>query len=250
MIRASEISISYGSRLLIEGLDLALESGSMTAIIGSNGSGKSSLMRVLNGIQDPVKGSVQWDGREVKELSIREKAMISASLYSEFARVEGFSVRDLISLGRSHYTGFLGRLSAKDKSRVEEAAQATGIQDLLDQNIISLSDGEFRKAMLAKLLAQDSEILFLDEPTSHLDLPAALEFLTLLKQQGANGKTIVLTTHQLPLAFKMADMVLLLDGMGRFAFGPPSEIMEHELLCHFLKTDKIRIKDGNLLIQI
>jgi len=250
MIEANEISVGYGSRVLVKDLDLLLPKGSVTAFIGSNGSGKSSLMRVLNGLQDPLSGKVSWNGRPISEFDRKEKANIAASLYSNFSRVEGFTVTELVALGRSNFTGFFGKLSDHDNEKIAEAIAIVGIVSLKEKELTTLSDGEFRKAMLAKLLAQDTDILFLDEPTTHLDLPAALDFVQVLKTLALKGKTIVMSTHHLALAFKMADHILLLDGNGKAAFGNATKMMNHELLCGFLKTDKIRVENGNLLFDL
>lgn len=250
MIEAQKISVGYDSRILVNDLDLLLPKSSITAIIGSNGSGKSSLMRVLNGLQNPLAGTVKWNGKPIAEYGKRERALLVASLYSNFSRVEGFTVTELVALGRSNFTGFFGRLSPDDYAKVDEAIATVGITTLKEKELTTLSDGEFRKAMLAKLLAQHTDILFLDEPTTHLDLPAALEFVHVLQNLAKGGKTIVMSTHHLALAFKMADRILLLDGHGKAAYGSASEMMNHELLCGFLKTDKIKIVDGNLIFDL
>ncbi|MCZ4409171.1 ABC transporter ATP-binding protein [Cryomorphaceae bacterium 1068] len=250
MIQTEKISVGYGAKILVKELDLLLPKGSVTAFIGSNGSGKSSLMRVLNGLQEPLSGKVSWDGRNLSDFDRKEKAKVAASLYSNFARVEGFTVAELVALGRSNFTGFFGKLSAQDHDKIDEVIETVGITSLKEKELTTLSDGEFRKAMLAKLLAQDTDILFLDEPTTHLDLPAALDFVQVLKNLAIQGKTIVMSTHHLALAFKMADHILLFDGNGKAAFGNAERMMNHELLCGFLKTDKIRVENGNLLFDI
>jgi iron complex transport system ATP-binding protein len=250
MIQTEKISVGYGTRILVKDLDLSLPRGSVTAFIGSNGSGKSSLMRVLNGLQEPLSGKVSWKGKDIAEFDRKEKANMSASLYSNFSRVEGFTVTELVALGRSNFTGFFGKLSTEDHDKINEAIDIVGIASLKEKELTTLSDGEFRKAMLAKLLAQDTDILFLDEPTTHLDLPAALDFVQVLKNLALREKTILMSTHHLALAFKMADHILLLDGNGKAAFGNANEMMNHELLCGFLKTDKIRVENGNLLFDI
>ena len=250
MIQTERISVGYGSRVLVKDLDLLLPKGSVTAFIGSNGTGKSSLMRVLNGLQEPLSGKVSWNGKDIADFDRKEKAKMAASLYSNFSRVEGFTVAELVALGRSNFTGFFGKLNAEDYAKIDEVIETVGIASLKEIELTTLSDGEFRKAMLAKLLAQDTDILFLDEPTTHLDLPAALDFVQVLKNLALQGKTIVMSTHHLALAFKMADHILLFDGNGKAAFGNAKEMMNHELLCGFLKTDKIRVENGNLLFDL
>jgi len=250
MINLKDISIGYGDRVLIDELNLDLAEGSVLAIIGANGSGKSSLMRVIHGLQEPLSGDVFWRDAGLKTITRNEKPKIAAGLYGDFSRVEGFNVEDLVALGRSPYTGPFGKMGQEDHQHVKRALDLVGMGDFAPKKITELSDGEFRKAMLAKLLAQDTQLLLLDEPTTHLDLPASLEFVGLLKNLSRMGKTIVMTTHHLALAFKLSDKILLLDGNGSWACDNPREIMEHELLCHFLKTDKIRIDRGNLILDL
>ncbi|MEM9050739.1 MAG: ABC transporter ATP-binding protein [Bacteroidota bacterium] len=250
MIRAENISISYGQKALLRSLDLTLEEGSMTALIGANGSGKSSLMRVLNGLQIPTNGTVFWGNRPLGNINRSEKVKIAGSIYSSFARVEGFKVYDLVALGRSAHTGFFGQLKVEDHEVIQNSLEKVGLAKHSEDQILTLSDGEFRKALLAKLLAQDTDILFLDEPTAHLDLPAALEFVEVLRDLANQGKTIVFSTHHLPLAFKMTDQIVLLDGKGEVAVGPPEDMTTHHMICDFLKTEKIRIVDGNLILDV
>jgi iron complex transport system ATP-binding protein len=250
MIECQDISIGYGQKTLVESLNLSLPAGTVSALIGSNGAGKSSLLRVLNGLQEASRGSVKWKGRALQGISRAERARMASSVYSSFSRVEGFSVRDLVALGRSNYTGFFGRLSQSDYEAVDRSIGIVGLSKIAGKEITTLSDGEFRKALLAKLLAQDTDILFLDEPTSHLDLPAALEFVQVLRQLASRGKTILFSTHHLALAFKMADQIILLDGMGNSAVGTPSQMTNHAMICDFLRTDKIKISEGNLIIDL
>jgi iron complex transport system ATP-binding protein len=250
LIRLNNISIGYDARLLVRDLSFDQPKGSVLTVIGSNGSGKSTLLRTLHGLQPPESGEVFWDGRNLSSIDRKERTRLAAGLYGDFARVEGFSVWDLVALGRSPYTDFFGKLGKEDQERIHEAIMAVGIEGFERKQIVELSDGEFRKAMLAKMLAQDTELLILDEPTTHLDLPAALEFVSLLKDLSRSGKTIVMSTHHLALGFKLSDSMLLLDGLENWALGSPREIMEHELLCHFLKTNKIKVEDGNLFYEL
>ena len=235
---------------MLKAFDLTVKAGSITALIGSNGSGKSSLMRVLNGLQVPNRGTVFWDQVQLESIDRAARVDLAGSIYSSFSRVEGFKVYDLVALGRSGHTGFFGKLRSIDHVEIEKAIEKVGLSSLSSKEISTLSDGEFRKALLAKLLAQSTELLFLDEPTAHLDLPAALEFVEVLKELANQDKTIIFSTHHLPLAFKMADQIVLLDGKGESAIGPPEYITTHPMIQDFLKTEKIKIVSGNLILDI
>lgn len=241
---------SAKSRVLVEHFQLALKPGEVLAVIGANGTGKSSLLRVLAGLQAPLSGNVQWNGKDLIDISDKERPRTAAVLFREFARVEGFTVRDLVSMGRQPYTGMFGKLRPEDHVAVREALQKTGIEHLAGKQIGTLSDGEFQKSMLAKMLAQNAGIMILDEPTTHLDLPSAIEFIHLLKRLAeVEQKTVVFSSHDLSLVFKLADKILLLDGNGHWAVGTPEEISQHQLMCGFLRTDEIRVENGNLIFD-
>lgn len=236
--------------MLLRDFNMTAKPGAIIAMIGANGAGKSSLMRVLNGLQVPNSGTVKWNGRNLQELPRSEKAKTAGSIYSEFVRVEGFTVYDLVALGRSGHTGIFGKLHRNDRFVIEESIHKVRLETFTQKEVATLSDGEFRRALLAKLLAQQTEILFLDEPTAHLDLPSAVEFVGLLKGLANQGKTIILSTHHLPIAFKMADQVILLNGKGSYALGSPEEIHTHSMLNDFLPSEKIKLVDGNLILDL
>jgi iron complex transport system ATP-binding protein len=248
-IELQDIKIAYAERVLIENLNLQLAEGEILAVIGSNGSGKSSLLRALAGLQLPNMGEVRWKGVSLEKLSHSQRPLIAGSFFSNFVRVNGFTVEDLVALGRQPYTGLFGKLRREDWNKVHAAIERVGLVSYRQRQIAELSDGEFQKAMLAKLLAQDTPLLILDEPTTHLDLPAAVEFMGLLRSLAKEKKTIVFSTHQLSLAFQMVERILLLNGAGEYALGSPEEIGRHELLCGFLKTNKIRIENRNLIFD-
>jgi iron complex transport system ATP-binding protein len=254
-LEAIDISTGYpgeqgAASNLVQGFQLALKRGEVMAVIGANGTGKSSLLRVLAGLQSPLSGKVKWNQRDLSEIPSRERPRITAVLFREFSRVEGFTVSDLVSMGRQPYTGMFGKLRLEDHKEVGESLQKTGIEHLAKKQIGNLSDGEFQKAMLAKMLAQNAEIMLLDEPTTHLDLPSALEFIHLLKRRAkTDQKTVVFSSHDLSLVFKLADKILLLDGKGSWAVGTPEEISQHHLMCGFLRTNEVKVENGNLIFD-
>ena len=120
--------------------------------------------------------------------------------------------------------------------------------DFAERQVTTLSDGEFQKTMIAKMLAQDAPVMLLDEPATHLDLPASIELLQLLKKlTSREGKTVIFSTHNIALAFRLVEKILLLDGKGSFAAGTPEELSHHALMCGFLRTDRVRVENGNLI---
>lgn len=234
--------------ILLEDFNLTAEEGELIALIGANGAGKSTLLRVLAGLQEPRSGAAEWFGKSLPEIPVNQRPRYAASLFRNFAKADGMSVYDLVALGRHPYTGMFGRLRDEDREAVEHAMTLTGISDFRDRQAATLSDGEFQKAMLAKLLAQDAPLMILDEPATHLDLPAAVDLLRLLNRLSADhGKTVIFSTHNIAPVFKLVRKIILLDGRGNYAAGTPEQLSEHHLMCSFLRTDKVRVENGNLI---
>jgi len=252
-IEIRDLSVGYPRKkgdpdVLLKGLHLSVAKGEIIAVIGANGAGKSSLLRILAGLQEPLSGGVEWFGKSLPAIPVRERPRHVAALFRGFARADGITVRDLAELGRHPYTGMFGRLNSYDHNAVERAMQTAGISDFAGRQVTTLSDGEFQKAMIAKMLAQDAPVMLLDEPATHLDLPASIELLQLLKTLASEeGKTVIFSTHNIALAFRLVEKILLLDGKGAYAFGSPEELSQHELMCGFLRTDRVRVENGNLI---
>lgn len=252
-IEIRDLTVGYPRKkgdpdVLLRGLDLTVAKGEIIAVIGANGAGKSSLLRILAGLQEPLAGRVEWFGKSLPTIPVGDRPRYTAALFRGFARADGITVRDLAELGRHPYTGMFGRLKAEDHAAVERAMQTAGISDFAGRQVTTLSDGEFQKAMIAKMLAQDAPVMLLDEPATHLDLPASIELLQLLKKLASKqGKTVVFSTHNIALAFRLVKKILLLDGKGACAAGTPEELSQHELMCGFLRTDRVRVEKGNLI---
>ncbi len=256
VLEVTQLSIGYQGkgavhRTLVQSLDLGLKKGQLLALIGANGAGKSTLLRVLSGLQKPLAGHITVQGRPLPQIPMEERPRQLAALFRNYARPDGLTARELVALGRQPHTGFWGRLDSRDHSAIDEALHTVGISHLGQNQINNLSDGEFQKAMVAKMLAQDAPIMLLDEPTTHLDLPSAIDLLKLLRKLATvHGKTILFSTHHLDLAFKMVPNILLIAGDGPWALGSPQVLSQHHLMCGFLRTRHIRLVDGNLSFEL
>jgi len=254
-LSASHITIEYQSDKTaiqpIKDLNLEVLGGDLLFVIGVNGSGKSTLLRTLAGIQEPKSGEILWGAESLKKIPLAQRPLKAAYMFSQYSRVEGMKVIDLVSLGRHPYTGRFGKMTSDDMDICLSALDKVGLNAYSERNTTSLSDGEFKKAVLAKLLAQESPIMILDEPTTHLDLPSELGFIKLLKTESReSGRTVVLSTHNLQAALKLADRILILGKNADYSIGTPKEIASSELMCQFLQSNELAIRDGNLIYDL
>jgi iron complex transport system ATP-binding protein len=212
-------------KALMPGISAGVRKGELVAVIGHNGIGKSTLLRVAAGLQSPIDGSVTLNGIALTGFTRYELAKSIGYVSTEQVKVNSMTVTDLVRLGRYPHTGWTGRFGADDHRHVEEAMQQAGIYRLSGRYINELSDGERQRAMVARVLAQDAEILIMDEPTAFLDVRSRYEMIHLLHDLSLNrGKTIIFSTHDMITAIGEADRVWLLFG-DSFTDGAPEDLM-------------------------
>jgi iron complex transport system ATP-binding protein len=210
-----KLTIGYrrrrGARVIAEGLNASIPSGELTCLLGRNGVGKSTLLRTLSAFLPPLDGGVLLFGRPLQDYSVKELSRTIGVVLTERPGIINLTVRELVGMGRNPYMGFWGRMSKDDHAIVDEAIVLTGIEPLADRMIQTLSDGERQKVMIAKALAQQTPVIFLDEPTAFLDFPSKVETMHLLKRLvRETGKTIFLSTHDLELALQTADRLCVM----------------------------------------
>jgi len=222
---AQGLVAGYGARRVLGGIDLELAAGVLTALVGPNGAGKSTLLRALAGLIRPTAGSVRLDGRAVGAISRRELAGRIAVVPQSFDTLFPFTVREVVSLGRSARLALFARPTAADAHAVERALDELALGALADRRLDSLSGGERQRAVLAMALAQQSDVLLLDEPTVHLD-PGHQRSTVLLVRELARARGLVLVTvlHDLNLAALADRIVALVDGAVA-ADGPPEAVL-------------------------
>ena len=219
-VELKDLSIGYrttpGVRVVAQGLTAQLQRGQLTCLLGENGVGKSTLLRTLAAFQPKLEGSVSIEGRELDDYSERKLARTIGIVLTEKPDVQQMTVMELVEMGRAPYTGFWGRLNEDDRKVCNEAVALIGIEPLKDRMIQTLSDGERQKVMIAKALAQQTPVIFLDEPTAFLDYPSKVDMLLLLSRISREAqKTIFLSTHDLELALQVADTIWLMDKSGK-----------------------------------
>jgi iron complex transport system ATP-binding protein len=196
-------------------LTATLPAAAVTALIGTNGTGKSTLLRTVAGLQSPLGGDIRWLGRPLAAYERRTLARTVAVVLTTRPTAEGLTVEEVVALGRLPHTPFSGRLTATDRRHIDEAIAMSGIEALRRRRLVTLSDGECQRVMLAKAWAQQTPAILLDEPTAHLDFVAKVEVMQRLRRLAREeGKGILLSTHDVELALHTADRLWLLTAEG------------------------------------
>lgn len=215
-ITLSHLSVGYKvGHAVVSDINLTLQSGKLASLIGANGVGKSTLLKTLTGFLPKLEGSLLLDGKDISEFSQRALAQQISIVLTQKPEVQNLTVEEIVGLGRSPYTGFFGKLHANDQQIVDESITAVGIEKLKNRMIQTLSDGERQKVMIAKALAQQTPVIFLDEPTAFLDFSSKVETFQLLQRMAHEmGKLVLLSTHDLELAVRFSDTLLQVNGDG------------------------------------
>lgn len=236
-LAAHRLQLRYGSRIVVDSLDLTLPGGAVTAIVGPNACGKSTLLRGLTRLLDPSEGIVTLDGTDIHRMPTRALARRLGLLPQSPVTPDAITVEALVRLGRHPHQGLLSPWSAADQAAVEEALARTGTAELRDQPVDRLSGGQRQSAWIALALAQQTELLLLDEPTTFLDLRHQLDVLDLVAALHAEtGRTVVMVLHDLGQAARYADHLVVLDGGRLAAAGPPSEVLTADLVASVFKV--------------
>lgn len=224
-----DLTLAYEGVQIVQDLTLAIPSGKITALVGANGCGKSTLLRGLARLLKPIRGSVYLDSKSIFQRSTKEVAQQLGLLPQNPIAPEGLTVKDLVAQGRYPYQNWLQQWSAQDERIVQQALEITDLTELSDRALETLSGGQRQRAWIAMALAQDTEILLLDEPTTFLDLAHQIEVLDLLydlnRQQ---GRTILMVLHDLNQACRYADYLVAVKAGRVFAAGDPSSVMTEE----------------------
>ncbi|WP_322409231.1 ABC transporter ATP-binding protein [Microbacterium invictum] len=243
-LAAEGLTLAYGSRLIVPELDLVVPSGRVTAIIGANGCGKSTLLRALARLLAPQSGRVVLDGEALHTRKSKEVARMLALLPQSPIAPEGIAVADLVGRGRHPHQRPLARWSTRDYEVVAQALEATGVADLADRPMDELSGGQRQRVWIAMALAQETDILLLDEPTTFLDVAHQIEVLDLLTDLNrARGTTIVMVLHDMNLAARYADHLFALRDGRVVAEGPPRDILTGDLIGDVFDLDAVVIDD-------
>ena len=254
-IRIESLSMGYRGKnnvtVVARDINATLQGGELTCLLGPNGAGKSTLLRTLSAFLPAVSGQIFLLGRKLSDYTDKELSKVIGVVLTEKPDVRNMTVYDMVGLGRSPYTGFWGNLHDEDRRIVDEAIEMVGIGHLRDRLIQTLSDGERQKVMIAKALAQQTPVIFLDEPTAFLDFPSKVEIMQLLHRLSRTmGKTIFLSTHDLDLALQMADKIWLLDKSKGVHIGTPQELALNGVISDFFVRKGISFDASSLQFRI
>ena len=230
ILHINKLSIGYGkgkrAKVVHDKLDAKMFPGELVCLLGENGTGKSTLIRTICGFQPALGGEATLLGKNLLQLSERELSKLAAVVLTDRVIVPNATVEELVGLGRSPYTGTFGILNDEDKEIVHTSIEKCGILHKKKERLSNLSDGEKQKAFIAKALAQDTQIIILDEPTAFLDMPARVEIMQLLRQiANKSGKSVLMSTHDLDLALQMADKLWLLSPEKSLLSGTPEDLL-------------------------
>jgi iron complex transport system ATP-binding protein len=238
------VTVGYGSRVLVERLDVEFPVGGLTAIVGRNGTGKSTLLRVMAGLALPLSGEIIAGGITLSDMPARRIAEHIGFVSTERIRMTNLRVRDVVALGRTPYTDWIGRLTPEDEDAVSAALSLVGMSGFVSKQMDTLSDGEAQRVMIARVLAQDTPVILLDEPTAFLDLPNRYEVCLLLRRLAhERGKTVIFSSHDLSIVMQLADNILVLDPKTSH-LGTPAELVADGSFTHIFEGTSIGL-DAN-----
>lgn len=238
------LTVAYGGHTAVRDLDLELPAGRITAIIGPNGSGKSTLLGTFSGLIEPTTGSVEVLGRRPTEGRRRVAHVLQTT--SANASVP-LTVAETVRMGTYGRHGWFGRLTAADRRAVEAAIDRLHVRDLASRQLVELSGGQRQRAYVAQGLAQDADVLLLDEPLTGLDLVTQEVIADVVTTEATAGRTVVLTTHDVGTA-GLADLVVLLN-TGLVAAGPPDEVLRPDVLAQAYGEHAHVLEDGTLVLD-
>ncbi|MCC0576164.1 ABC transporter ATP-binding protein [Streptomyces californicus] len=229
-LAARGVTVGYGDCTVIDGLDVTIPPGVITTIIGPNGCGKSTLLRTLSRLLRPTGGTVVLDGEDIGRLRTRDVAKKLGLLPQAPVAPDGLTVADLVARGRHPHQSWLRQWSSDDADVVRHALAMTGVADLAERPVDSLSGGQRQRVWISMTLAQGTDLLLLDEPTTYLDLAHAIDVLDLVDDLHESGRTVVMVLHDLNLATRYSDHLVVMRAGAVLAQGHPRDVITAELL--------------------
>lgn len=248
VLATMDLSIGYQTKatknVLAKQINMELHKGSLAAIVGPNGVGKSTLIKTLSQTLKPIAGEVLLENQSILKLSQTELAKQLSVVLTKPAASGNLSVIELVALGRHPYTDWIGRLTSNDHQSINNALEVTQTTHLKNNKCYTLSDGQMQRVFIARTLAQDTPLIILDEPTTHLDLNHKSQILKLLKTLAENGKTVIYSTHDIALALEICNQLLVIHKQ-RVINGTPDQIIESGVLEELFPKDRVTFDSKN-----
>lgn len=253
-IIAEKLSIGYQTNkeviAIAQDIQFSMQEGELGAIVGSNGIGKSTLLRTLTKIQPSLSGTIQIYGKPLNDYRDLDLARVISLVLTEPIASKNMTVSEIIALGRQPYTNWMGTLSANDIAKVKEVIEMVSLKTIAHKKCFEISDGQLQRVMIARALAQDTEIIMLDEPTTHLDLYHKVQILKLLRRIAKETcKTILFTSHEIELSIQLCDKMLLMNTES-YSFGTPNQLIELGAFDKLFPPDTVTFNSETRNFQI
>lgn len=255
ILKTQNLDIGYTSKkentIVASNINIELESGKLVGLIGANGIGKSTLLRTLTNVQNPLSGYIQINNKNISEYKPLDLAKVMSLVLTEQVASKNLSVFELVALGRQPYTNWVGNLSESDIQNIEIALDQTNIKTLKHKKCFELSDGQLQKVMIARALAQDTDLIILDEPTTHLDMYHKAYILKLLQRLAKEtNKTILFSSHEIDLAIQLCDNLIVMtnnevvsdEPCNLISKGTFETLFPKDLISFDNKTGSFRVK--------
>lgn len=244
ILKAKNLSIGYKTKkketIVASNINFKLQQGQLIGLVGANGIGKSTLLRTLIKVQPQLSGDILLNNNDLKNISNLELATQLSIVLTEQLTSKNLFVYELVALGRHPYTNWVGNLSDDDKLKIDDALNLVNIQDLKHKKCFELSDGQLQKVMIARALAQDTDIIVLDEPTTHLDMYHKAYILKLLqKLTKETGKTILFSSHEIDLAIQLCDNMIVMTNNNSIIYDQPHNLIEQGIFNSLFPDDII-----------
>lgn len=248
MFELQRVAVGYDEKPLLQNISFAVQNGQITTLVGTNGCGKTTLLKAIARQLPLLEGKILLQGRSIQEYDRKEFAR-AAAFMPQVRNIPEITVRGLVSHGRFPYLGLSRQMTTKDRAAVEEAMQVTGVARWANRDLRELSGGERQRVYLAMALAQGGQTILLDEPTTYLDVAAQFELLELLRTLAEQGKTVLLVLHDLAQALQYSDRVAVLSQGKLAAFDTPANLFEQKLLDGIFGVTLCRAPEGTYYLR-
>ncbi|MGB1283051.1 MAG: ABC transporter ATP-binding protein [Polaribacter sp.] len=244
ILKTENLSIGYQQKkqqkVIFSDINLSIEKGKFVALLGKNGVGKSTLLRTISKVQKPLEGNIFINDKNLREYAYQELATLLSLVLTERLPESQLTVFELVALGRQPYTNWIDTLTKKDIEKIEWAMHLTEIKHLKNNRFYELSDGQLQRVLIARALAQDTEIIILDEPTAHLDIHHTIKVFSLLKKLvQTTKKTIIISTHEVNLAIQLTDELILLSDDKMYS-GTSKELIHQNAFSTLFPSEIIK----------